>query len=248
MSFMKPLAGPLAGAAVSMIPGGAAFAPLVSSAVGGALAQSPNSQALGPVTQGMQAGYNLASSMGGQATQAYSPVIDYWSRMLSPNRSVAMSALAPDIARMGDQNAAEMRAAATLTPRGGPSTSFMGQLPFQQMQNVQGLFQGLRPQAAQQLGGVAGSLMTNSLNALSMGTAAGRSIMDYQLSKNLQDMYAGRMMGGAAADAFKNLDFSKLLGLGGGGGGTQIRNLPGSIGTIATPNTPPFTSTNIGLG
>lgn len=214
MSFMKPIAGPLAGAAVSMIPGGAAFAPLVSSAVGGALQSSPNSSALSPMTQGMQTGYNLANQMAGMAGQSYSPVIDYYSRLLSNNRSMAMSALAPEISRMADQNAAAMRAASTLMPRGGPSASFMGQLPFQNTAAVQSLFQGLRPMAAQGLGQVASNLMSNSLNALNTGTAAGRSIMDYQLQKSVYDRALGASMGGAAADAFKNLDFSKLLNLG----------------------------------
>jgi hypothetical protein len=237
MSFMKPLLGPIAGGLTSMIPGGAAFAPLVSSAVGGAMASSPNSSALGPVGQGMQAGYNLSGTMAGLAGKSFNPVIDYWSRILSGNRGAAMSALAPEITKMGDQNTAEMRAASELMPRTGGRASLLQMQPFQNMRGVQSLFQSLRPQAATTMGNLGNNLMSNSLNALNAGTSAGRSIMDYQLQKQLQDRMLGQTMGPSLMDAFKNVNLGGLGGL--FNRGAKVNNLPGSISTDI-PTTPPF--------
>jgi hypothetical protein len=241
MSFMKPLVGPLAGAAVGAIPGvGPILGPIAGAAVSGAMTSSPNSSALGPTGQGMQAGYNLSNTMAGLAGKSFNPVIDYWSRILSGNRGAAMSALSPEIARMGDQNTAEMRAASELMPRTGGRATLMQQMPFQQMRGVQSLFQSQRPQAATQMGNMGNTLMSNSINALNAGTSAGRDIMDYQLRKQLADRQLGGQLGGQMADAVDTGGLTKLLQ-----GIFAKKPVQGDTGygTPGYPGTPPFVNT-----
>jgi len=168
-------------------------------------------KAIDTLGQGMQAGYNTSNTLSNLAGRAYNPVMDYWSRLLSGNRGAAMSALSPEIARMGDQNTAEMRAASELMPRTGGRATMMQSMPFQNMQNVQSMFQSLRPTAAGQLGTLGGTLQANATNALNASTNAGRSIMDYQVEKAKADRALGGGLGAGLFDLLKGTNI-KLPG------------------------------------
>ena len=187
---------------------------LGGSMLGSKLGGGPPAESRGMMNilqQGAKTGYNFGSSLMNMAGQAFNPVVDYWSRMLSGNKAAAMSALAPEIARMGDQNTAEMKAASTLMPRGGARASLMSTMPFQNLQRVQSLFQGLRPQAATSLGTVGGSLASQGTNALNASTNAGRSVMDFQLEQARQQAEQGANLGDFLYSGTKGVDFSKLF-------------------------------------
>ena len=162
-------------------------------------------KAIDTLGQGMQAGYNTSNTLSNLAGRAYNPVMDYWSRLLSGNRGAAMSALSPEIARMGDQNTAEMRAASELMPRTGGRATMMQSMPFQQMRGVQSLFQSMRPQAANQLGTLGGTLQANATNALNASTNAGRSIMDEELARQKASREAGGAFGGGLFDVLSGM-------------------------------------------
>jgi len=162
-------------------------------------------KAIDTLGQGMQAGYNTSNTLSNLAGRAYNPVMDYWSRLLSGNRGAAMSALSPEIARMGDQNTAEMRAASELMPRTGGRATMMQSMPFQQMRGVQSLFQSMRPQAANQLGTLGGTLQANATNALNASTNAGRSIMDEELVRQKASREAGGAFGGGLFDVLSGM-------------------------------------------
>jgi hypothetical protein len=162
-------------------------------------------KAIDTLGQGMQAGYNTSNTLSNLAGRAYNPVMDYWSRILSGNRGAAMSALAPEIARMGSQNTAEMKAASELMPRTGGRATMMQQMPFQNMQNVQSMFQSLRPTAAGQLGTLGGTLQANATNALNASTNAGRSIMDEELARQKASREAGGAFGGGLFDVLSGM-------------------------------------------
>lgn len=162
-------------------------------------------KAIDTLGQGMQAGYNTSNTLSNLAGRAYNPVMDYWSRLLSGNRGAAMSALSPEIARMGDQNTAEMRAASELMPRTGGRATMMQSMPFQNMQNVQSMFQSLRPTAAGQLGTLGGTLQANATNALNASTNAGRSIMDEELARQKASREAGGAFGGGLFDVLSGM-------------------------------------------
>jgi len=161
-------------------------------------------KAIDTLGQGMQAGYNTSNTLSNLAGRAYNPVMDYWSRLLSGNRGAAMSALSPEIARMGDQNTAEMRAASELMPRTGGRATMMQSMPFQQMRGVQSLFQSMRPQAANQLGTLGGTLQA-ATNALNASTNAGRSIMDEELARQKASREAGGAFGGGLFDVLSGM-------------------------------------------
>lgn len=203
MSVLAPLAQPLAKWGIGMAAGG------LGSKLFGGTPQASQS-AINTLSQGMQAGYNTSNMLSGLAGKSFNPVVDYWSRILSGNRGAAMSALSPEITRMGDQNAAEMRTASELMPRTGGRATLMQQMPFQNTRNIQSLFQTLRPQAAGQLGQLGGTLMSNATNALNASTNAGRSIMDYQAEKSKADRALGQGMGSGLFDLLKNV---KIPGL-----------------------------------
>src|SRR5262245_17521850 len=71
-------------------------------------------------------GHNLLT-MGAQQMQ--SPM-NYWSSILSGNRGLATSALAPEISRIGQGYQTAANTSAALSPRGGPSAAFLSELPL----------------------------------------------------------------------------------------------------------------------
>lgn len=183
-----------------------------ASAIGGKLFGGPSATTRGAIntlSQGMQAGYNTSNMLQGLAGRSFNPVVDYWSRILSGNKAAAMSALAPEITRMGDQNTAEMRAASELMPRTGGRATLMSQMPFQNMRNIQSMFQTLQPQGAAQLGQVGGMLQSNATNALNASTNAGRSIMDEELARQKASREAGAGFGGGLFDVLSGMKNKK---------------------------------------
>src|SRR6516165_2006402 len=198
MAFAAPLAGPLIKWGIGTAAGG-----LASKIFGGTPAASQT--ALDTMGRSMQSGYDMSQTMSNLAGKSFNPVVDYWSRILSGNRGAAMSALAPEIARMGSQNTAEMKAASELMPRTGGRATMMQQMPFQNMQNVQSMFQSLRPTAAGQLGTLGGTLQANATNALNASTNAGRSIMDEELARQKASREAGGAFGGGLFDVLSGM-------------------------------------------
>jgi len=81
----------------------------------------------------------------------------------------------------------------------------MQSMPFQQMRGVQSLFQSMRPQAANQLGTLGGTLQANATNALNASTNAGRSIMDEELARQKASREAGGAFGGGLFDVLSGM-------------------------------------------
>lgn len=127
---------------------------------------------------------------GGAATQQ---PVNYWASLLSGNRGGITSAMGPELLRMGEGYQAAGRTSAALNPRGGPSSDFLSQLPFQQQRDVTSLLQGVRPEAAKSLFGAGNSLLSHGANLLTASTSAGKSILEQQ--QNMRELEAQR--GGA---------------------------------------------------
>ena len=143
-------------------------------------------------------GQNLLT-MGAQQMQ--SPM-NYWSSILSGNRGLATSAMAPEISRIGQGYQTAANTSAALMPRGGPSAAFMSELPFSQQRDVSSLLQSARPQAAgsllgaaQNLGGLGSSLLGSGISALYGATQAGRDIIDQQQKAQEAAAERGEKMG-----------------------------------------------------
>jgi len=89
---------------------------------------------------------------------------------------------------MGEGYNAASKTSASLNPRGGPSSSFLAEQPWQQQRDTTSLLQSARPQAATSLFDASNRLMGQGANAISMSTSAGRNILDQQ--QNLRELEA----------------------------------------------------------
>ena len=161
-------------------------------------------------------GQNLLDLSG----KTFNPVVDYWANILSGNRGAMTSVLAPEIQRIGEGYRTAARTSAALNPRGGPSASYLADLPFQQQRDVSSLMQTMRPAAASNLletgrtiSSTGSNIISNAINALYGSTTAGRGVLDYQLRKTEQDRSLGRDIGRGIFELLKGVNF------GGGGGG-----------------------------
>jgi hypothetical protein len=143
------------------------------------------------------AGTNLLNQ-GQQGAQA---PMNYWSSILSGNRGGITSALGPELMRLGEGYNAASKTSASLNPRGGPSSTFLAEQPWQQQRDTTTLLQGARPQAATSLFDAANRTIGQGANLLQSSTAAGRSILDQQ--QNLRQLEAQR--GGAIGQGLFSL-------------------------------------------
>ena len=130
--------------------------------------------------------------MGMPATQQ---PIDYWSSILSGDRSRMTSAMGPELSRIGEGYQAANRTSAALNPRGGPTPDFLANQPFSQQRDISTMFQQQRPGAAQQLSGAGSNLLANSINALYGSTAAGRDVLNFEQQRRERDRTSGEKMG-----------------------------------------------------
>ena len=128
--------------------------------------------------------------------------IDYWSSILSGDRSRMTSALGPELGRIGEGYQTAAQTSAALNPRGGPTPDFLSQQPYQQQRDVSTLFQQFRPQAAEQLSGAGSNLLANAINAIYGSTAAGRDVLNFEQSRRERERSGGEKMGQMIFDIF----------------------------------------------
>ena len=128
--------------------------------------------------------------------------VDYWSSILSGDRSRATSAMGPEISRIGEGYQAAGQTSAALNPRGGPTPDFLSQQPYNQQRDISTMFQQARPDAAKNLAGTGSNLLANSINALYSSTAAGRDILNFEDARRKRDREAGSGIGKTTYDLF----------------------------------------------
>lgn len=169
---------------------------------------------------------------------------NYFQSLLSGNKAVTTAALAPDTSRINDTIAGATNSTGTLTPRGGGRSSTLFNLPFQGQAQESGLFNQLRPQAAQGLTGIAGlqgnvglgesaignSLLNTGANFLNAGTSAANALGGQASQSRAQNLAQANAVGqglyGLATGGASNI-LSGVQGLGsqiGGifGGGASL--------------------------
>jgi len=100
-----------------------------------------------------------------QGSQTFQPSIDYWTKILSGDRSEITGALAPEIGRISSGYDQASRTAGMFAPSGGGRSQLMAELPFQKARDISSLISTLRPQAAQQLSGIAAQLSQLGMDA-----------------------------------------------------------------------------------
>jgi hypothetical protein len=195
----------------------------LAAALGGSLASSGLGALLGrysptpqqqQVTQndltaqktGLQTGQNLI----GMGTGAVQQPINYWSSILSGNRGLATSALAPEISQIGQGYAQAGRTSAALMPRGGPSAQVLGDMPYQQQRDVSTLFQQARPAAASALGNLGSGILGQGANALYASTAAGRDVLQQQQFGQQMEAQRGQGIGAGLFSQFQQYGMPAL--------------------------------------
>ena len=181
-------------------------------------------------------GQNLLT-MGAQQMQ--SPM-NYWSSILSGNRGLATSALAPEISRIGQGYQTAANTSAALMPRGGPSAAFNAELPFSQQHDVANLLQTARPQAAgsllgaaQNLGGLGSSLIGSGISSIYGATQAGRDIISQQQQAQAAAAQRGQAIGGGLFDLVNKYGMpalDQIFKRGGGTGNLSTGSISSGVG------------------
>lgn len=209
-----------------LIKGGAAIG---SSLLGSKLAKSKPSkleqQQLDQANTLGQRGMEVSRNLFDMGQPAVQQPVDYWSSILSGDRSRITSAMGPELSRIGEGYQQAAKTSAALNPRGGPTPDFLAQQPYSQQRDITTLFQQARPQAAQQLAGTGSNLLANAINALYGSTNAGRSILDFEQQRRARDREAGTSIGKGIYDIFFPATGGGLSDILGGifGGGTPRR-------------------------
>lgn len=165
----------------------------------------------------------------------YQPAFDYWSRILSGDRSEMTSVLSPEIARIGEGYTQARREVGQFAPRGGGRASTLGEIPFRRGRDVSELFAKMRPLAAQSLGQLAGEagrmgVSSGFLEAQlgGMPIQAAKVLLD-AAAKKKQDWW-NRVMAGAQGAGQVGAWMGSTLGAGTKGGGTASGPNLGEIG------------------
>ena len=228
-----------------------AGASIGSSLLGSKLAKSKASpleqQQLERANVAGERGQQISSNLYDMGLPATQQPMNYWSSILSGDRSKMTSALAPEINRIGEGYQAASQASAALNPRGGPTPDFLANAPYQQQRDVSTLMQQARPGAATQLAGTGTNLLANAINALYGSTAAGRDVLNFEQQRRARDRDAGGKIGQSIFDMFYPAQgqaglASVLGGLFGGG------SKGGSTTTRGGGNAPGVDPSRIGLG
>lgn len=177
-----------------------------STVIGSKLAKSKPStleqQQLDLATEASKRGSEMSKNLFDMGMPATRQPIDYWSSILSGDRSKMASAMGPELSRIGEGYQQAGQTSAALMPRGGPTPDFLSQQPYNQQRDVSTMFQQQRPGAAQQLAGSGSNLLANAINALYGSTAAGRDVLNYEQARRERDRAAGAGIGKTIYDIF----------------------------------------------
>ncbi len=186
-----------------LITGGSLFG---ASMLGSKLAKSSPSeleqQQIDLLTKTGQRGQQTGTNLFDMGLPAAQQPIDYWSSILSGDRSKMTSAMGPELSRIGEGYQAAAKTSTALNPRGGPTPDFLSQLPYNQQRDVSTMFQQARPDAAKQLSGAGSNLIANATTALNSSTAAGRTLLDFEQQRRERDREAGAGIGKTIYDIF----------------------------------------------
>ncbi len=203
MPFLAPVlgavAGPLAGALGGLFGGGA-----------------PQLTNAGNASQERQ--FDLADTQLGLAhngAAAFQSPLDYWSSILKGGPQ-AMQALSPQIQQIQSSSQQAQRGLDQFGPRGGGRAQQLAQLPFQRQGQISNLYSNAMPQAAQQLGGLAGNMTGLGIQGLGSNL---QNIMGNQLGLMGIGQQNGANLGGGLDSIFSSIPWGKIFGGGGGSGG-----------------------------
>ena len=210
--------------------------PLIAAQIGGGVAggllgkifggrKSPEEKtSVNDILGANQLGFSRAEGLGPQAAaflsrgaDAFTPAIDYWTKLLSGDRNEINTLLGPEISRINANYEGAKRTATQFAPMGGGRSQLLAEMPFRRGQDIGSLVANLRPQAAQQLSTIANQLSALGLDAEQIINSIlggigqrGSSLLDYgtksrQLTaaSTAAGAYGGAQLGRSIYDALK---------------------------------------------
>ena len=123
--------------------------------------------------QGMgSANFGVGQAYLSEGMRDFSGPMDYFSQILSGNKSQMESAIAPEKNDILSQYRAKRKQLAASGSRSGGTNEAVAQSEFSQAGDVASLLQKLRPQAAQQSSAIAGQITDAGLKESDMGMQA----------------------------------------------------------------------------
>ena len=183
----------------------------------------PQSQEYQNFGQGMVGaalpGFEAAGTTSEKALSTLQPSVDYWTRILSGDKTAQLEAIAPQVEQIQAGYQGALQGASKNMARGGYASTVMAQLPFQQARDVSGVLAQLQPQAAEALvkaaqtqgsiaevqSRIAATLAQLGLSETQLGMDIYNALMKALLEGRGQDVAEhGQMMGlaGTATTAF----------------------------------------------
>ncbi len=133
-----------------------------------------------------------------KGAQTFQQPLDYWSAILSGDKTAMGRAIGPTATAVGQQYDTANRAASTMLPRGGYRSTIQAELPTQKAGVISQALLGLQPQAAQQVGNIASQIGGLGLGIGQLGLGTGQLGLGEQglgaqfFQQLLQSLLAGR--------------------------------------------------------
>jgi hypothetical protein len=223
----------------------APFVPMIAAGVGGLLSgrskkqQTPQqtmspeerelySQQSANVRTGREAATGLlpyGADFMRQAQGTFTPLLNYYSRMLSGNRGALTNLYAPELNRISEGYRTAQQTSSELAPRSGGSAAMREELPYRQARDVSELFLSGRPAAAGALGTIGTNLASLGLGSygtagsLLSGSSAGASnLLGYginsrygELARRQQEFDQQKQTAGGIYNILKQIDWSKIF-------------------------------------
>ncbi len=117
--------------------------------------------------------------------------LDYWSKLLSGDKTAMGQAVGPYAAAVGKQFENAGRAADTMLPRGGYRSTAQAELPTQKAGLISDKLLGLQPEAAKQMTGIASLLSSLGIDVGKLGLGE-QGIGGDIIGRLLQSLLTGR--------------------------------------------------------
>jgi hypothetical protein len=180
----------------------------------------------------IEAGLEYSQPYGQQlisgGTSALNKARTFYGNILSGNRNTLMGAMGPEINALGDSYQSAAQNIGEFAPRGGATSSFWTQLPFQQARDQNDMLMRARPEAANALAGMGGQMAGMGQGLLTGNSSQGLGLLDLNRLGRRDEFAMGSDLGSGLAGLVGSVDWSKVdwgkmfgrnPGAGGGGAG-----------------------------
>lgn len=207
----------------------AAAVPLVASVIATAVAKHESDKAQAQqkqISKQQQDIANQAIPFGkqfmGQAQEALSPTLSYYTSLLSGNRALTQATMAPELNNIAHQYAGRAAATSGLYPRGGATPSAAENVRNQYSSDVNNTLFQARPMAAQALGGLGTNLANLGFQGYGLGSGVLNNVFSQGLAARNQQFQQGSALGGGIFNAYQAYLLNRANNPSGGGNTTTI--------------------------